>query len=131
MLFPPANVLVYSKDIQWVPQGSQAVWFKDNPIRPVHDDILIAKLRPGQVHISFLKHLLNLGNRGTDACSYGNWTGSCQIPARYTSKSYQLANCSLCLIQIITDYRYPISNLERRRGDVCEMLSQGRCAGHC
>jgi DNA-directed RNA polymerase alpha subunit len=40
---------VYSRDIQWVPQGSQAVWFKDSPIKPVHDDILIAKLRPGQV----------------------------------------------------------------------------------
>ena len=44
---------VYSRDIQWVPQGSQAIWFKDNPIKPVHDDILIAKLRHGQVTVFF------------------------------------------------------------------------------
>jgi DNA-directed RNA polymerase alpha subunit len=43
------SFLVYSRDLQWIPQGSQAIWFKDNPIKPVHDDILIAKLRPGQV----------------------------------------------------------------------------------
>lgn len=37
---------VYSKDIKWVPQGNQLSRI-DNA-RPVHDDILIAKLRPGQ-----------------------------------------------------------------------------------
>jgi len=40
---------VYSGDIQWIPQGSQEIWFQGNPIRPVQDNILIAKLRPGQV----------------------------------------------------------------------------------
>lgn len=43
--------VVYSKDLKWVPIGKQAEFFKDNPIRPVHDDIIIAKLRPGQVSI--------------------------------------------------------------------------------
>lgn len=37
---------VYSKDLEWVPQGDQADRF--DTIRPVHEDILLAKLRPGQ-----------------------------------------------------------------------------------
>jgi DNA-directed RNA polymerase I and III subunit RPAC1 len=39
---------VYSKDLEWVPQGDQAERFPKG-IRPVHEDILLAKLRPGQV----------------------------------------------------------------------------------
>ncbi|KAI1318750.1 DNA-directed RNA polymerases I and III subunit RPAC1 [Mortierella claussenii] len=39
---------VYSGDLIWEPKGDQAEKFKDCPIRPVHDDIVIAKLRPGQ-----------------------------------------------------------------------------------
>jgi DNA-directed RNA polymerase I and III subunit RPAC1 len=42
----PYTKHVYSKDLMWVPQGDQKDRFED--IRPVHDDILIAKLRPGQ-----------------------------------------------------------------------------------
>jgi len=42
------NGSVYSSQLQWIPQGSQAERFKDDPIRPVYDDIVIAKLRPGQ-----------------------------------------------------------------------------------
>jgi DNA-directed RNA polymerase I and III subunit RPAC1 len=42
------NGTVYSSALKWVPQGSQAETFKDAPIRPVHDDIILAKLRPGQ-----------------------------------------------------------------------------------
>ncbi|DAZ95954.1 TPA: hypothetical protein N0F65_009255 [Lagenidium giganteum] len=37
---------VYSRDLEWVPQGNQEERF--GTIRPVHEDILIAKLRPGQ-----------------------------------------------------------------------------------
>ncbi|KAK2848618.1 hypothetical protein Q5P01_008452 [Channa striata] len=42
------NHMVYSKDIKWVPIGNQADVFADSVIGPVHDDILIAQLRPGQ-----------------------------------------------------------------------------------
>ncbi len=42
------NSVVYSNQLKWVPQGEQAETFKDDPIRPVHDDIVLAKLRPGQ-----------------------------------------------------------------------------------
>src|SRR5277367_5069625 len=42
-------ILVYSRDIQWIPKGKQSVWFEHTPIKSVHDNILIAKLRPGQV----------------------------------------------------------------------------------
>ncbi|CAO3630528.1 unnamed protein product [Cunninghamella blakesleeana] len=42
------NSHVYSSQLVWEPKGDQEEKFSDNPIRPVHDDILIAKLRPGQ-----------------------------------------------------------------------------------
>lgn len=42
------NSSVYSSQLKWIPQGDQEEVFADNPIKPVHDDILIAKLRPGQ-----------------------------------------------------------------------------------
>lgn len=41
------HACVYSRDLEWVPQGSQAEKFP-HLIRPVSEDILIAKLRPGQ-----------------------------------------------------------------------------------
>ncbi|KAK1829823.1 DNA-directed RNA polymerase [Podospora conica] len=41
---------VYARDIQYVPIGRQAKYFSGpDAIAPVHPDILIAKLRPGQV----------------------------------------------------------------------------------
>jgi DNA-directed RNA polymerase I and III subunit RPAC1 len=43
----PYTLHLYSKDLVWVPQGDQEKRFP-NGIKPVHDDILIAKLRPGQ-----------------------------------------------------------------------------------
>jgi len=39
---------VTTADLVWVPQGNQAELFRDQPLRPVHQDILISKLRPGQ-----------------------------------------------------------------------------------
>jgi len=42
------NSRVYSSHLKWVPYGSQEQEFQDDPIRPVDDDILIARLRPGQ-----------------------------------------------------------------------------------
>ena len=39
---------VYARDMVFHPLGQQAERFKDDPIAPVHPDILIAKLRPGQ-----------------------------------------------------------------------------------
>jgi len=40
------NSNVFSGDLEWVPKGDQAKRLGN--IRPLHDDILIAKLRPGQ-----------------------------------------------------------------------------------
>ena len=39
------NANVYSGDLKWIPVGDQRERLGD--IRPLHDDILIAKLRPG------------------------------------------------------------------------------------
>lgn len=50
----PYTKHVYSRDLEWVPQGDQASRFPQG-IRPIHDDILIAKLRPGQA-IEFEAH---------------------------------------------------------------------------
>lgn len=49
------NHKVYSKHITWVPLGNQADLFPDADLRPVHEDILIAQLRPGQ-EIDVLMH---------------------------------------------------------------------------
>lgn len=43
----PFTKHVYSRDLIWVPQGDQEERFPGG-IKPVHDDILLAKLRPGQ-----------------------------------------------------------------------------------
>ncbi len=40
--------IVYSKSLKWIPQGSQQEAFKEFPISPCHEDILLVKLRPGQ-----------------------------------------------------------------------------------
>lgn len=42
------NHKVYSKHMKWIPVGNQSDLFTEEDIRPVHDDILIALLRPGQ-----------------------------------------------------------------------------------
>jgi DNA-directed RNA polymerases I and III subunit RPAC1 len=39
---------VYTSDMKWEPIGKQKKNFKNTPIRPVYEDILLAKLRPGQ-----------------------------------------------------------------------------------
>lgn len=39
---------VLSSDMKWVPIGNQLQKLKNTPIRPVYEDILIAKMRPGQ-----------------------------------------------------------------------------------
>jgi len=51
------NSAVYSRDLKWKPEGNQAEEFRDKPIKPVHDDILIAKLRPNQ-HIKVTLHAM-------------------------------------------------------------------------
>mmetsp|Transcript_25510 Transcript_25510/g.100781 ORF Transcript_25510/g.100781 Transcript_25510/m.100781 type:complete len:245 (+) Transcript_25510:278-1012(+) len=42
------NSDVFSSMLEWVPIGEQAEVFGSKPPKPVNDDILIAKLRPGQ-----------------------------------------------------------------------------------
>lgn len=39
-------ITVYSKDIKFVPTGGQV--FNPSDVGPIHNDILIAKMRPGQ-----------------------------------------------------------------------------------
>jgi DNA-directed RNA polymerases I and III subunit RPAC1 len=45
------NHKVFSSQIKWIPNGDQATRFKPEDIGPIHNDILINKLNPGQVII--------------------------------------------------------------------------------
>jgi DNA-directed RNA polymerases I and III subunit RPAC1 len=40
---------VYARDLVFHPVGRQAERFKNDPVRPVNPDVLIVKLRPGQI----------------------------------------------------------------------------------
>lgn len=40
-------VTVLSSQMKWIPIGGQADLYKAKHLGPVHDDILIAKMRPG------------------------------------------------------------------------------------
>ncbi|KAK1937629.1 DNA-directed RNA polymerase, alpha subunit, N terminal domain containing protein [Babesia divergens] len=43
------NMPVYARDLKWVPMSNeQAEAFKANPPKPIHGDILLTKLSPGQ-----------------------------------------------------------------------------------
>lgn len=48
-LILPSHRPVYSSALEWVPQGDQESDFADAPCKPAYDNILLAKLRPGQV----------------------------------------------------------------------------------
>jgi DNA-directed RNA polymerase I and III subunit RPAC1 len=44
------NAHIYAKDIEWIPKGRQVQWMGEQEgMRPVHPDILVTKMRPGQV----------------------------------------------------------------------------------
>lgn len=59
-LYHDANV--YTGMIKWVPQGNQEVKVGVNKPRPVDEDILLVKLRPGQVGCSFVETRFAEGN---------------------------------------------------------------------
>jgi DNA-directed RNA polymerase I and III subunit RPAC1 len=43
------NSTVYASDMKWHPMGAQAETFQENPIKVLHDKIIITKLRENQV----------------------------------------------------------------------------------
>ena len=57
---------VLSGAFQWVPQGKQAKVLAKTPPRPCDDDILLLKLRPGQVGRSVCAHR---SRRQTSRCA--------------------------------------------------------------
>ena len=48
LIHHPFFVVVYAKNLQWVPQGEQGTIFASDLPRAAYPNILIAKLRPGQ-----------------------------------------------------------------------------------
>jgi DNA-directed RNA polymerases I and III subunit RPAC1 len=68
--------LVYSGDLKWVPQGAQSSLFAAAPIRPVQNDILLIKMRPGQ-EISLEAHCeKNIGRE------HAKWSPVCTATYR-------------------------------------------------
>lgn len=65
-------VSVYSGDIKWLPIGNQADVFADAKIGPVHGDILLAQLRPGQELDVVMHCVKGIGNK----CKCNNIRGS-------------------------------------------------------
>lgn len=64
--------------MEWFPHGAQAERFQESGgLRPVHDDILIAKLRPGQEIIAevriFRTVVVHDAERGGDTLSHRSW----------------------------------------------------------
>lgn len=43
------NSTIYSGHLIWEPQSGQTAKFKDQPVKPLHDNIILAKLRENQV----------------------------------------------------------------------------------
>lgn len=62
------NSVVYSNQLKWVPQGDQAALFAEDPIRTVHDDIVVAKLRPGQSIEAELHVIKGIGRDHAKVC---------------------------------------------------------------
>jgi len=49
------NSTIYASDLKWIPIGNQSETFNSDPIRPIHPDIIIAKLRENQeIHIELI-----------------------------------------------------------------------------
>jgi len=68
------NSTVLSKHLEWIPQGKQAEKFSN--IRPVHDDIVIVKLRPGQSVEAELHVTKGIGN------THAKWSPVCTASYR-------------------------------------------------
>ena len=64
------NHSIFASDMEWVPVGYQESRYQD-PIRPVYEDILLAKCRPGQeieMELICEKGIGKLHNIRQDSC---------------------------------------------------------------
>lgn len=67
---------IFSNELKWIPQGSQKEKFGPAGIRPVHPDIIITKLRPGQ---TIEAELLAVKGVGKD---HAKWSPACTASYR-------------------------------------------------
>nr|XP_048301230.1 DNA-directed RNA polymerases I and III subunit RPAC1 isoform X1 [Myodes glareolus] len=73
------NHKVYTRHMTWVPLGNQADVFPEGTIRPVHDDILIAQLRPGQ-EIDLVMHCVKGIGENPVSLPLGGVKSDCSSP---------------------------------------------------
>lgn len=76
-------ILVLSKSLRWVPQGSQLEVFGDNGIKSYKDDILLVKLRPGQEIDLELHAIKGIGK------DHAKWSPVCILFYLYFSGIYR------------------------------------------
>lgn len=75
--------LVYSSALEWVPQGDQESDFADAPCKPANDNILLAKLRPGQARAALVlpglvtEYIYSVGNIIDITRYQEQWDGPC------------------------------------------------------
>lgn len=85
-----SNILVYSKSLKWIPQGSQQELFSECPISPCHEDILLVKLRPGQELDLELHASKGIGKDHAKWSPVGNMGGSFYRILLLACASYRL-----------------------------------------
>uniref|UniRef100_H3AXA9 DNA-directed RNA polymerases I and III subunit RPAC1 n=1 Tax=Latimeria chalumnae TaxID=7897 RepID=H3AXA9_LATCH len=88
------NHNVYTRHLTWVPIGNQADLFADVDIRPVHEDILIAQLRPGQ-EIDLLMHCVKgIGESKVETGSLASLPFSMYFPFHGNPHNENILRCS-------------------------------------
>jgi hypothetical protein len=92
------NSTIYSSHLVWEPQSGQSAKFKNEPVKTLHDNIILAKLRENQVRLPS-----HPGNRAGSVLLKEHWQSACQVVA-----------CLHHLLQITA--QHPIQGSYRGRG---------------
>ena len=76
--------IVTSGDLTWLPQGEQTEVFASNPPRPTNENIVIAKLRPGQEISMELHAIKGVGKEHAKWSPVGQHLPTLPIPRNYS-----------------------------------------------
>lgn len=110
----------------WVPLGNQADVFPEGTIRPVHDDILIAQLRPGQ-EIDLVMHCVKGIGENPVSLPLGGGKSDCSSPWHRRITEFSTGKDHAKFSPVATaSYRLlpDITLLEPVEGEAAEELSR-------